>query len=120
MIEKLFYTTQLKNTFSDIMEVTFGDGEKVQQGEGAPKFSLIFHDVIPKAELMQNASVAFGEAYMNGIIEIEGSIKEVIASIYNKQESFLTQLTLKKRAQQMHGLISIFSREDMFHLSVNL
>lgn len=89
MIDKLFYKTLLKNTFSDPMEVTFWDGEKVQQGEGTPKFSLIFHDVIPKAELMQNASVAFGEAYMNGIIEIEGSIKEVIASIYNKQESFL-------------------------------
>lgn len=89
LIDKLFYKTLLKNTFSDPMEVTFWDGEKVQQGEGTPKFSLIFHDVIPKAELMQNASVAFGEAYMNGIIEIEGSIKEVIASIYNKQESFL-------------------------------
>ncbi|MFJ8065020.1 class I SAM-dependent methyltransferase [Psychrobacillus sp. NPDC096426] len=89
MIDKLFYKTLLKNTFSDPMEVTFWDGEKVQQGEGTPKFSLIFHDVIPKAELMQNASVAFGEAYMNGIIEIEGSIKEVVASIYNKKESFL-------------------------------
>jgi cyclopropane-fatty-acyl-phospholipid synthase len=50
---------------------------------------LIFHDIIPKTAILQNPSIAFGEAYMDGVIETEGNLKEVVASMYRSQESFL-------------------------------
>lgn len=89
MLDKIFYKTLLKNTFSNPFEVTYWDGETVQYGEGEPQFKLIFHDIISKGELIQNPSIAFGEAYMDGVIEVEGNLKEAIASIYKSQEGFL-------------------------------
>lgn len=89
MIDKLFYKTFLKKTFSIPVEITFWDGEKVQYGEGEPQFKLIFRDIIPKAEILANPSVAFGEAYMDGIIEVEGDLREIVTSMYRSQESFL-------------------------------
>ncbi|WP_251553676.1 SAM-dependent methyltransferase [Neobacillus muris] len=89
MIDKLFYKTLMKKTFSDPVQITFWDGETVQYGDGEPRFKLIFHDVLSKSLLIQDPSMAFGEAYMNGIIEVEGSIKEIAASIYRSSEGFL-------------------------------
>lgn len=90
MIDKVVYKTLLKNAFSNPVKVTFWDGEIVQFGEGEPHFKLIFHDVIPKGELIHNPSIALGEAYMNGILEVKGSLNELVASMYRSQESFLT------------------------------
>jgi cyclopropane-fatty-acyl-phospholipid synthase len=89
MIDKLFYKTLLKKTFSNPVEITFWDGESVHYGEGEPHFKLIFRDIIPKAELIQNPSIAFGEAYMDGVIEVEGDLKNVVTSMYRSQEGFL-------------------------------
>ncbi|WP_264805659.1 SAM-dependent methyltransferase [Cytobacillus sp. NCCP-133] len=90
MIDKMFYKTLLKNTFSSPVKITFWDGEEVHYGDGEPHFKLIFRDIIPKGDLIQNPSIAFGEAYMDGVIEVEGSLKEVVASMYRNQESFLS------------------------------
>ena len=89
MLDKVFYKTLLKNTFSNPVEVTYWDGEIAQYGAGEPQFQLIFRDIISKSELIQNPSIAFGEAYMDGIIEVEGNLKDVVASMYKSQEGFL-------------------------------
>ncbi|MDV2888197.1 hypothetical protein RYX45_23835, partial [Alkalihalophilus pseudofirmus] len=65
------------------------DGETVEYGEGEPLFHLRFHDVIPKGDLLQDPTMTFGEAYMDGIIEVEGDLKEAVASMYRSQEGFL-------------------------------
>lgn len=89
MIDKLFYKTLLKKAFSDPVHITFWDGETVEYGEGEPLFHLRFHDVIPKGDLLQDPTMTFGEAYMDGIIEVEGDLKEAVASMYRSQEGFL-------------------------------
>ncbi|WP_079525581.1 class I SAM-dependent methyltransferase [Halobacillus hunanensis] len=89
MIDKMFYKTLLKKTFSNPIHITFWDGETVQYGEGAPDFKLTFHDSIPKGDLLHDPSIAFGEAFMDGKIEVEGDLKELVASMYRSQESFL-------------------------------
>ncbi|WP_163528423.1 class I SAM-dependent methyltransferase [Halobacillus ihumii] len=89
MIDKMFYKTLLKKTFSNPIHITFWDGETVQYGEGAPDFKLTFHDSIPKGDLLHDPSIAFGEAFMDGKIEVEGDLKELVTSMYRSQESFL-------------------------------
>ncbi|MFD2923234.1 SAM-dependent methyltransferase [Halobacillus naozhouensis] len=89
MIDKMFYKTLLKKTFSDPIHITFWDGETVQYGEGTREFKLTFYDIIPKGDLLHDPSIAFGEAFMDGKIEVEGNLKELIASMYRSQESFL-------------------------------
>ncbi|WP_338000989.1 cyclopropane-fatty-acyl-phospholipid synthase family protein [Neobacillus terrae] len=94
MIDKLFYKNMLKNTFSDPIEIIFWDGDKVQYGNGEPQFKLTFHDPIPKGDLIQNPSITFGEAYMDGVIDVEGDLQKLVSSMYKSQESFLSNSKL--------------------------
>ncbi|KLU62822.1 cyclopropane-fatty-acyl-phospholipid synthase [Peptococcaceae bacterium CEB3] len=90
-IDKAFYKNLFKNLFIDPCLVEFWDGDVEQYGEGEAKFSIILHQPIPKSEIIRDSSLAFGEAYMAGTIEIEGSVRDVIESLYNNHDSFLHQ-----------------------------
>ena len=89
-VEKVFYKNLFKNLFSDPCRVEFWDGDVNQFGDYT-KFRIILREPIPKSEIMGDSSLAFGEAYMHGRIEIEGSIRDVIESLYNNKDSFLHQ-----------------------------
>ena len=56
-----------------------------QIGKGEPTFSVFFHKVPNMSDLLTSTSIALGEAYMNGDIEIEGDL-------YNALNMFLGQL----------------------------
>lgn len=90
-IDKAFYKSLFKTLFMDPCQVKFWDGDVEQYGEGEAKFRIILHEPIPKSEIIKDSSLAFGEAYMDGIIEIEGSVRDVIESLYNNHDSFLHQ-----------------------------
>ncbi|GEA32732.1 SAM-dependent methyltransferase [Clostridium diolis] len=90
IIDKIFYKTLFKNLFSDTFELKLWDGSSEIYGEGNPEFKIIFNEPIPKADIIKDPSLTFGEAYMTKKIDIEGSIQKVIESLYNNQESFLS------------------------------
>jgi cyclopropane-fatty-acyl-phospholipid synthase len=90
-VDKVFHKNLFKNLFSDPCQVEFWDGDVDRFGEDYSKFRIILREPIPKAELIGDSSLAFGEAYMHGRIEIDGSIRDVIESLYNNKESFLHQ-----------------------------
>ena len=50
-------------------------------------FILHSTNLLPK-EIIKDPSIAFGEAYMNGDIEIEGNLEKAIESIYKNKDSF--------------------------------
>ena len=87
--DKLFYNTLFKKLFSDTCKVRFWDGEEIKYGDGDSKFTIILNEPIPEADILVNPSVAFGDAYMYKKLEIEGSVQDVIESIYNNKKSFL-------------------------------
>lgn len=88
-VDKVFYKALFKNLFSDPCRIRFWDGEVENYGKGECKFEVIFNEPIPKAEIIADPSLAFGEAYMTNKIEIEGSLEDVIESLYNNKDSFL-------------------------------
>ena len=90
-VDKVFYKNLFKNLFSDPCQVEYWDGDVNKFGEDETKFRIILREPIPKSELIGDSSLAFGEAYMHGRIEIEGSIRDVIESLYNNKDSFLFQ-----------------------------
>lgn len=89
IIDKVFYKTLFKNLFSDTFELKLWDGSSEIYGEGEVQFKIIFNEPIPKADIIKDPSLAFGEAYMTKKIDIEGSVQKVIESLYNNKESFL-------------------------------
>jgi cyclopropane-fatty-acyl-phospholipid synthase len=89
IIDKVFYKTLFKNLFSDTFELKLWDGCSEIYGEGEVQFKIIFNEPIPKADIIKDPSLTFGEAYMAEKIDIEGSVQKVIESLYNNKESFL-------------------------------
>jgi cyclopropane-fatty-acyl-phospholipid synthase len=90
IIDKVFYKTLFKNLFSDTFELKLWDGSSEIYGEGEVQFKIIFNEPIPKADIIKDPSLTFGEAYMTKKIDIKGSVQKVIESLYNNKESFLS------------------------------
>ncbi|MBB5262964.1 cyclopropane-fatty-acyl-phospholipid synthase [Catenibacillus scindens] len=61
------------------------EGKEYLVGEGEPTFTVDFKKAIPVSDLLTSTSIALGEAYMNGDIEIEGNL-------YNALDHFLGQM----------------------------
>lgn len=93
IIDKLLYKTLFKNLFCDPFNVKFWDGEVKKYGEGKSKFEIILNEPIAKADIINNLSIALGEAYMTKKLDIKGNIQEAIESLYNSRESFLSNST---------------------------
>lgn len=92
-VDKMFYKKLLKGLFSDPFQLKLWDGTVENYGEGEPKFKIIFNEPIPKADIIKDPSIALGEGYMTKKLDIEGSIQDVIESLYNNKESFLKNST---------------------------
>lgn len=90
-IEKTFYQNLIKGLFSDPCEVRYWDGEVVNYGDGKAQFRIDINEPLSKSEILSDPSLAFGEGYMQKKIDIEGSVQEVIESLFNNQDSFLHQ-----------------------------
>jgi Cyclopropane fatty acid synthase and related methyltransferases len=114
-IDKVFYKTLFKDLFTDTCMVRFWDGEEVTFGDGTSRFKLIFNEPIPKADIIADPSLAFGEAYMNKKLEIEGNLQEVIESLYNNMEGFLRKGNLYTKAVKKISNNLKRSKENIVH-----
>ena len=73
------------------------EGEKNLIGTGDPAFSVIFHKTPSVSDLVTSTSIALGEAYMNGDIEIRGDLYETLHLFLGQIAKFSTdQKKLKK------------------------
>ena len=73
------------------------NGKEYQIGEGKPEFTVIFKKTIPLTSLMTSTSIALGEAYMDGDLEIEGDLYYALDHFLGQMDKFSTdQSALKK------------------------
>ena len=96
MLETTFYKELLKNSFNIPLKVTYWDQKTEQYGTGDPDIHITIHKPIPIKSIMNNASLALGEAYMNKTIEIDGSIEKLILAAYQSRNSFLYNKKFKQ------------------------
>ena len=59
-------------------------------GEGEPTFTVNFKETIPLAELLKSTSLALGEAYMRGDLDIEGNLYEALDHFLGQMSKFST------------------------------
>lgn len=85
--------------------IDYWDGTSKNYGEGAPVFKIKFNNKIPVTKILRDPSLAFGEAYMDGAIDFEGDLQEIVESFYKMKVPFL-----KKKGFQ--GLQKFFSSEN--------
>lgn len=73
------------------------DNKEYLIGEGEPTFTVIIHKMIPLTELMTSTSLALGEAYMNGDLEVEGDLYEALNHFLGQMGKFSTDKKALKK-----------------------
>lgn len=73
------------------------NGKEHMIGEGKPSFTVNFKKEIPLGELLTSTSVALGEAYMNGDLEIEGNLYEALDNFLGQMDKFSTDEKILKK-----------------------
>ena len=68
-------------------------GKEYMIGEGKPEFTVIIHKSIPVSALMTSTSLALGEAYMDGDLEIEGNLYYALDHFLGQMGKFSTDET---------------------------
>lgn len=89
-LEKSFLKNFLKGFNETPFSITFWDGEKFLVGNGTPLFNVSLKEPLRKKDLLTSTSLAFGEAYMNGSLEIHGDLYFALNTILKYIDNFST------------------------------
>ena len=98
-----------------LFDLEYWDGEIIKYGEGEPEFKLIIKNFPSKKELLSDPSVALGEAYMKGDIDIEGDLQKFFESIIRNKDSFMNKNTVFRLASKIKAPSLIKSKKDIAH-----
>ena len=82
---------------AESFKVKFKDGEEINVGEGDPEFTVLINGSLDKKSLMENTSLALGEAYMDKAIDIEGDLFKAINVAMSKFHEFVSDSALLKK-----------------------
>ena len=80
-LDKIFIKTFLNNFEEEDFTVKLWDGEEVKLGKDSSKFKVTFNEPLKKNELLKSTSLALGEAYVDGKLEVEGDFYTMLNSI---------------------------------------
>lgn len=73
------------------------NGKEYYIGEGEPEFTVDFRRPIPLTDLMTSTSLALGEAYMDGSLEIEGNLYHALDHFLGQMDKFSTNESALKK-----------------------
>ena len=99
-VDKIFIKSFLHTFKYESFCVKFWDGDEVKVGENEPLFKIILKKPIPKKDILTSTTLAFGEAYMNGDLEVEGDFSLMLNTVLKYKDKFTTDFK---------GLPKIFS-----------
>lgn len=92
--------TFLKDYLKKFIPVSFAvksDGNVEVIGEGEPEFTVTFNKEISKKDLLTSTSLALGEAYINGDIELDRDLYEVLDMFLGHMDKFTTDKSALKK-----------------------
>ena len=90
--------------FTDYPFLVKMDGKEYLIGEGEPTFTVVFKEPISKTTLLTSTSLALGEAYMDGALEIEGDLYYALDHFLGQLGKFSTDESALKKL--MHTSLS--------------
>ncbi|NEZ45776.1 methyltransferase domain-containing protein [Clostridium niameyense] len=112
-IEKFFIKKFLKGISTETFKIKFWDDTEEIMGDGKVAFAVIFNKPLKKSEVLEDACLAFGEAYMNGDIDFEGDLQFILESIYRNKNSFLHSHKLLSKIIKLKGTSMKKQKEDI-------
>lgn len=99
------------------LAVTYWDGTTECIGAGAPTCQIILHKEPDAKMLISDPILTLGEAYMDGSIDIEGGIDELLRYAYTNHDSFLqNNPRIKEMLRQLRKATSLHKqKKDIRH-----
>ncbi|HEO8247311.1 TPA: class I SAM-dependent methyltransferase [Streptococcus agalactiae] len=96
VMDSLIIKQLIKSTFDITLQVTYPNGNIETYNGNNPHVKLKLNKNFSVSELSKDPSIVLGEAVMDGYIEIDGSIQELILSAYRCGDSFLRNSKFSK------------------------
>ncbi|HEO0047415.1 TPA: class I SAM-dependent methyltransferase, partial [Streptococcus agalactiae] len=96
VMDSLIIKQLIKSTFDIPLQVTYPNGNIETYNGNNPHVKLKLNKNFSVSELSKDPSIVLGEAVMDGDIEIDGSIQELILSAYRCGDSFLRNSKFSK------------------------
>ena len=69
--------------------IEYWDGERVDYGSGKPRFMLLVKTASVARGILRNPLVRLPEAYVDGDIELQGNLLDLLEFCYQSDEAFL-------------------------------
>lgn len=88
-MQKKIFRQLLDIANDDTLAITFWDGTTEHSGNAEPVCRLILKEELDLKLLMGDPILALGEAYMDGILEVDGELEDILKFAYTKQDSFM-------------------------------
>ncbi|WP_297517711.1 cyclopropane-fatty-acyl-phospholipid synthase family protein [uncultured Clostridium sp.] len=114
-LDKMLVKQFTKKLSDKTFTVKFWDGEEHKVGEGESAFNLVINKFPSKRDLLADASLALGEAYMAGDIDIEGNIQEAVESMMRNTSSFFNDSKLLKVVGIIKAAAKVKAKENIAH-----
>ena len=93
-------------------QVKYWEGSEETYGDGPPKAVIRFCQEPPSDfRLENNVALSFGEAYMDGLLDFEGSFDELISMLERNKAYFVQHGRLGKALSGLHGLLHLRSTD---------
>lgn len=102
-MEKAVISRIFQQMNSRPFSVRYWDGSAEFFGKGKPEFTIQLQDKISKQKILYDISLALGEAYMDGIININGRIQDVLDAAFRCDLPFFSK--------KAFSALSLFSSE---------
>ncbi|MGO3751977.1 MAG: class I SAM-dependent methyltransferase [Peptoniphilaceae bacterium] len=87
-ITNKLYEEIFRKSFTIPVRIIYWDGKEQIIGGDNPKITLKFNDTIDLNKLKKDATLTLAEAYMDKILEVDGSIQELMVNVFLNEESF--------------------------------
>jgi cyclopropane-fatty-acyl-phospholipid synthase len=100
------------------VRIVLWDGEAIATSDELPVGNIVIHDPATLRRLITDPRIAFGEAYSDGTVEIQGPLVEVLSSIglgtiRGSTTSLLGRFLNRNRRERSHTLAA--SRDSVHH-----
>jgi cyclopropane-fatty-acyl-phospholipid synthase len=117
-IERWLLRKALEACGNPAIRLVLWDGEAVSTSPEIPVGNVVIHDPATLRRLIFDPRVAFGDAYSNGNVEVQGSLVEVLTTIgrsvgSSSSRGLVERFVNRPRRVRSHSLVA--SRENVHH-----
>lgn len=110
----------LENISSVPFALKLPEKEEVRIGDGEPEFSIILHENLKKTDLLFSTSLTLGEAYMDGVLDVDGNLYAALCMVLDKKvrSNFAVNSKLLNKLKHLPGTKSAQKKQVTSHYDI--